>query len=521
MQKFDRGEAKMKAIYALSSTLLFLLGMQCSVGSAQTLASSFDEDDEGWGKEGAAHLTWQEFGGDPGGFLQAEVTGGWSCESPPSWSGDWSRYVGGVLSFDERLIAAYGREPGEGCIEILASDGTVLSWSRPAAERFWTGRRVVLNASNFGAQEGDFRRAMRSVTKISIGGEGTGKRAIIGLDNVVVAPPSGLDLFASFDDDDGGWRPEGDVSFEWRKMGGNGGGHLVGQDLGDGSTWYYVSPRSWSGDWTPYVGGILSFDLKMIDSGTGDPYEADLVRIVGSDGSTVSVSPSSYPSLEGSLKGTWTRCRAALTPEAFETTEETFSKVMRSVDRIMIRGEYSDRTDVEGIDNVMVTLPVVTDLVSTFDLGDEGWRGGRDVSLSWREDGGNPGGFLLGEDLGSGQTWYYVTPATWAGDWTPYVGGTLSFELKVIDSGNGSFTFGDVVRIIGRDGSRLSWSCDPPGETWTRRQVSLVPASFGESGESFDQVMGNVSEVWIRGEYSNMRDVGGIDNVMVTLGPEG
>jgi hypothetical protein len=191
------------------------------------------------------------------------------------------------------------------------------------------------------------------------------------------------------------------------------------------------------------------------------------------------------------------------------------------VDRVMIRGEYSDRTDVEGIDNVVVSLPVATDLASSFDLGDEGWRGGRDVSLSWREAGGDPGGFLLGEDLGSGQTWYYVSPATWAGNWTTYVGGMLSFELRVIDSGNGSSTFGDVVRIYGRDGSILSWSCDPPGASWTRRQVSLVHSSFRESGGSFDSVMKDVSEVWIRGEYSNMKDVGGLDNVMVTLGPEG
>jgi len=91
----------------------------------------------------------------------------------------------------------------------------------------------------------------------------------------------------------------------------------------------------------------------------------------------------------------------------------------------------------------------------------------------------------------------------------------------VVDSGNGSSTFGDVVRIYGKDGSYLSWSCDPPKGSWTRRQVSLVPSNFRESGGSFDLVMGDVSEVWIRGEYSNMRDVGGLDNVMVTLCPEG
>ncbi|MGC9515455.1 laminin B domain-containing protein [Methanocrinis sp.] len=504
----------MKLICALSSALLLLLGLQ---GSAQTLASTFDEGDEGWYKGGGAQLSWQRYGGDPGGFLQVVIEGdGWSCQSPKSWSGDWSRYLGGVLSFDGRLVAAEGPEPDGSSVKIATSDGRHLSSSFPLPERFWTGREVVLNASNFGVSEVEFRRAMRSVAGISIGGSGTEKRSIIGLDNVVVAPPSGLDLASDFDEGDGEWRPEGDVSVAWTAMGGNGGGFLMGEDLGDGSSWYYASPRSWSGDWTPYLGGFLSFDLKMIDSGRGGPYEADLVRIIGSDGSVVSVSSS-----EELPAGAWTRRRIALTPATFETTEEAFSEVMRSVDRVVIRGEYSDRGDVEGIDNVVVTPPIATDLVSSFDLGDEGWREGRDVSISWSEAGGNPGGYLLGEDLGSGQTWYYVSPSSWAGDWTPYVGGILSFELKVIDSGNGSSIFGDVVRIVGRDGSYLSWSCDPPGGFWTRRQVSLVPSSFREVGGSFDSIMKDVSEIWIRGEYSNMRDVGGLDNVMVTLGPEG
>jgi len=511
----------MKATYVLSSALILVFGLQVSVASALTLASDFDEGDEGWRLEGGAATTWQRFGGDPGGFLQGEGSGGgWRFEAPSAWSGDWSRYYGGILSFDERLIAADGPGPDGVTVKMVTTDGSVLTWRSPRPERFWTRCEVILNATNFKVSEGEFRQAMRSVAKMSIEGDESEKRAVVGLDNVFVAPPSGLDLSSVFDDGDCGWRPEGDVSFEWKKTGGDGGGFLLGRDLGDGSTWYYVSPRSWSGDWTPYVGGVLSFDLKMIDSGTGKPYEADLVEIVGSDGSVISISSSSPSYSEDLPAGGWTRFQVPLTSATFSASEEMFAKVMRSLDRIMIRGEYSDRSDVEGIDNVVVSLPIASDLVSRFDLGDEGWRGGRDVSISWSEAGGDPGGFLLGEDLGSGQTWYYVSPVSWAGNWTPYVGGTLSFELKVIDSGNGSSTFGDVVRIYGRDGSYLSWSCDPPGESWSRRHVSLVPESFKVAGGSFGSIMKDVSEVWIRGEYSNMRDVGGLDNVMVTLGTE-
>lgn len=116
----------------------------------------------------------------------------------------------------------------------------------------------------------------------------------------------------------------------------------------------------------------MSFDLKMIDSGMGKPYEAEKVKIVGSDGSVVSIYPSSS---SYSPAGSWTRCQVALTPAVFGAREETFLRVMRSVDRVMIRGEYSDRSDVEGIDNVMVILPIVTELISCFDHGDEDWRG--------------------------------------------------------------------------------------------------------------------------------------------------
>ncbi|UEC43193.1 MAG: Laminin IV type A domain-containing protein [Methanothrix sp.] len=508
----------MKAILALSSALLLLFGMQ---GSAGTLRCGFDDGDQGWVSSGSL-LSWERYGGDPGGFLQAEGQGGISSiRSPPSWSGDWSGYVGGVIIFHERLMAADGTHPGEGFVTITSSDGTAISTRTPGAERSWTVREVVLNATNFGVQETEFRRMMRSVSWMALGTKSSGKRLILAVDEVSVAPPSGLDLATAFDDGDGGWRPEGDVSLSWMERGGNGGGFLQGRDLGDGSTWYFSSPRSWSGDWTPYLGGALSFDLKMIDSGKGGPHGGDEVVIVATDGSSVSISPSSPYYSEEIPGSTWTRRHIPLTPEAFETTEELFGRVIRSVDRILIRGEHSDRSDVEGIDNVVVSPPVKSDLVSTFDGGDEGWRGGRDVSLSWRAEGGNPGGFIEGVDQGAGQTWYYVSPASWAGDWTPYIGGTLGFDIVEIDSGNGSPTFGDVVRIYGRDGSYLSWSSDPPASSWTRRQVSLVPSSFKVSGGTFDSVMKGVSEVWIRGEYSNMRDVGGLDNVVVTQGPGG
>jgi hypothetical protein len=46
----------MKAIYALSSALILFFGLQGSVSSASTLASTFDEGDEGWGLSGSGEI---------------------------------------------------------------------------------------------------------------------------------------------------------------------------------------------------------------------------------------------------------------------------------------------------------------------------------------------------------------------------------------------------------------------------------------------------------------------------------
>lgn len=60
----------MKMIYALSLALIFF---QVQQGSAQTLACTFDEGEEGWFSEGSGRLTWQRFGGDPGAFFRRRV----------------------------------------------------------------------------------------------------------------------------------------------------------------------------------------------------------------------------------------------------------------------------------------------------------------------------------------------------------------------------------------------------------------------------------------------------------------
>lgn len=162
-------------------------------------------------------------------------------------------------------------------------------------------------------------------------------------------------------------------------------------------------------------------------------------------------------------------------------------------------------------------------LTSTFDLGGEGWSHQGGANVSWMERGGNPGGFLLGEDADENSTWYYVSPESWSGNWTPHIGDNLSFDIRLIDDDDAvNLNFEDILKIHGLNGSFIAWpgSTVPwPGEPvsgmWTRYEIVLVPSSFGVNESEFCEIMEHVDVISIRGEYSDGLDLEGLDNVIV------
>ena len=73
---------------------------------------------------------------------------------------------------------------------------------------------------------------------------------------------------------------------------------------------------------------------------------------------------------------------------------------------------------------------------STFDTGAEGWSAldpTGDYTASWQSTGGNPGGFLQGNESNPlGDTGYFIAPSKFLGNLSAYAGGTLTYDLKVI-----------------------------------------------------------------------------------------
>src|SRR5450631_4167273 len=104
---------------------------------------------------------------------------------------------------------------------------------------------------------------------------------------------------------------------------------------------------------------------------------------------------------------------------------------------------------IAGMFSLFGTAMAQADIVSTFNASAEGWIAvdpTGDYTASWVNTGGNPDGFLSGHETNPlGGTGYFIAPSNWLGNLSAYVGGTLSYDLKVI---SGTSYFSDVDVII-------------------------------------------------------------------------
>lgn len=483
---------------------------------AQDLSSPFDADAQGWSvdREEAA-VVWTEFGGFPGGFIQASATVNepWYFVSPASWAGDWRRF--GIIKFDLRIInRSYADEDLNDILIIHGVNGVDLVWRGPSPLWQWNHYEVVLRPSYFGVDQATFDGVMQDVESARILGKYTGvANEPVGLDNALLTEqtsPAPDELISTFDTDIEEWRPYDDVTLTWQPDDANGGGYLYGDDWADGRVYHFTSPIAWAGDWRQFR--MLRFDLIKLTGGSAGGDEAAIVKIVGANGATIEwIGPG--PDAD------WTPYRIYLVAENFGLDDAAFEAVMAHVVEVRILGEYVSGDEAEGLDNVILTKqgpPVFTEnLISSFDTDLDDWRGGGDVNPSWVETGGNPGGYLRGVNDGGG-VWHFATPESWSGDWTQYR--SLQFDHVILSGANSMWT-DDTFYIEGANGSTLGWKGPEPTDVWTHFAVDLSPATFDVTPEEYDAVMSNVVELRVRGEYVNGPDSEGLDNVFLSKSP--
>jgi hypothetical protein len=154
----------------------------------------------------------------------------------------------------------------------------------------------------------------------------------------------------------------------------------------------------------------------------------------------------------------------------------------------------------------------------------EGWLIVADTGNAppdFHPSGGDPGGFISGNDEAVGETWYFRAPASVLTKLPSAENGVLRYSLEQSETDAG-FPDDDVV-IVGPAG-RLSYRFSyAPGTTWTAFSVQLS-ASAGwrwnwnrpATQEQINSVLAHPVRFEIRGEYRTGPDVGGLDRVVLT-----
>ncbi|MCX5805888.1 MAG: hypothetical protein NT010_07460 [Proteobacteria bacterium] len=150
----------------------------------------------------------------------------------------------------------------------------------------------------------------------------------------------------TFDKNLEGWSAieDGVISYSEAGGSGGGGGFAQMQDLAYGSWATYAAPASFLGNRLSDFNGSISFDVKRIDgNGTGYAPTVDLI----SGSTTLTHVFTQFPTQA------WNTYTVSLVGSEWGVTDEALKNVLTSLNGFHIRGEYRDGPEYNGLDNVM------------------------------------------------------------------------------------------------------------------------------------------------------------------------
>jgi hypothetical protein len=157
----------------------------------------------------------------------------------------------------------------------------------------------------------------------------------------------------------------------------------------------------------------------------------------------------------------------------------------------------------------------------------EGWRIAGDSAETdpvFHPRGGNPGGYIAGDDEALGETWYFRAPAAVVRQLRSAEHGAISFSLKQ-SAADAGFPDDDLViaGTAGRLGHRFAAA---PGTDWTDYSVELSERTGWTWNRSAPATQAQIRSVLaaplrleIRGEYRTGPDTGSLDSFRLRAAP--
>lgn len=167
---------------------------------------------------------------------------------------------------------------------------------------------------------------------------------------------------------------------------------------------------------------------------------------------------------------------------------------------------------------------------SLFEDDAEGWtivgdaQGGY-IEASYSPDGGVIEGYIYADDDVAGGVWYFSAPQSYLGDKNEYYGATLNYSLFQNSNMSDQFESEDII-FKSNDKQIFYLISEYPTSDWTPYSIEIANngqwyyGSFeGERSIATEaqikDVLSNVTEFWIRGEFESGSDDGGLDKVEI------
>lgn len=165
---------------------------------------------------------------------------------------------------------------------------------------------------------------------------------------------------------------------------------------------------------------------------------------------------------------------------------------------------------------------------SLFNSGLEGWttvrgdgNGTGATALQWKSTGGNPGGHIQATDKQDSHTWYWRAPAQFRGNHLNAAGTFLTFAQRVTVTTR-PYDQKDVLLAGGGITLQLDMPKNPK-TTWTAYAVQLsanggwkvAGTNRAPTATEFRAVLGAITDLKIRGEFSSDKSTGSLDSVVL------
>lgn len=167
---------------------------------------------------------------------------------------------------------------------------------------------------------------------------------------------------------------------------------------------------------------------------------------------------------------------------------------------------------------------------TSFNDNADGWTISGDakgsvVDASYSNSGGVSGGYVYAKDDVIEGTWYFKAPASYLGRRLDYYGATLSFSLFQHSAMTNQFEAADIILESGYDRIVCQLPKHPDG-AWTNYNIKIsTDADWRDQNyngavtrqRDIENILGDLTGLYIRGEYETGPDSGGLDNVQIKM----